>query len=246
MLPQHARMCGPLEAGALLGYPGVPTAHDHESFQMRRTGPGAVDFPSSAATRPRPTHLFTLHYTIPATGVGVWSEDLSLPRAGRRGAHRRRYPGPARRAAAHGQPVGPTRRRSPWRGANDFRTAPGWDTVFTGVLNEAQPPSLCARDGAGRDGLVRLRHGVPLRAPGGRHRERLRTCPGRAGVRGAVRDTRLRQADQDEVDAFRASQHSFTRKKLDARAENALGLEYDTLYREASRAAARPSPAPPG
>ena len=33
------------------------------------------------------------------------------------------------------------------RGAVDFRTAPGWDTVFTGVLNQAQPPPLSSLTG---------------------------------------------------------------------------------------------------
>jgi hypothetical protein len=244
MLPQHARMCGPLEAGSALGFLVYPPLHDHESFQMRRTGPGALDFSFFGGDAARPTHLFTLHYTIPATGIGVWSEDLAFraPDNALTDDEIRGLRDALLRMGSLWLPPGAVA----LRGANDFRTAPGWDTVFTGVLNQAQPPPLCAltarveTDWYAFDTEFRyvLQVGDIVSGSG-------RVPVGQAFVV-PRRDTRLRQADHDEVDAFRASQHSFTRKKLDARAENALGVEYDTLYREASRAAARPSPTPPG
>lgn len=243
MLPQHARMCGPLEAGSALGYLVYPPLHDHESFQIRRTAPGGLDFSFFGGDPVRPTHLFTLRYTIPATGVGVWSEDLAF-----------RAPGDALTdGEIRGLRDALLRMGSLWvppgavalRGANDFRTPAGWDTVFTGVLNQAQPPSLCAltarveTDWYAFDTEFRyvLEVGAVVSGSG-------RVPVGQAFVV-PRQEAQLRQADQGEVDAFRSSQHSFARKKLAARAENALGLEYDTVYREASRAAARRSATPP-
>ena len=186
MLPQHARMCGPLEAGSSLGYLVYPALHDHESFQIRRTSPGELIFSFFGGDAARPAaHFFTLRYSIPANGIGVWSEDLAFLAA----------ECPLSEAEIRQVRDGLLRMGSLWvppgavalRGAVDFRTAPGWDTVFTGVLNQAQPPPLSSLTGRVANGLVRLRHRVPLRAPGWRRLEWIGTDPGRPGLRGATR-----------------------------------------------------------
>ncbi len=119
------------------------------------------------------------------------------------------------------------------------------------VLNQAQPPSLRALTARVETDWYAfetecsayvLEVGAIVSGSG-------RVPVGQAFV-APRREDRLHRTDQDEVDAFRSSQRSLTRMKLAVRAENALGLEYDIVYREASRAAARRSPGlpatPPG
>jgi len=243
MLPQHARMCGPLEAGSSLGYLVYPALHDHESFQIRRTAPGELlfsffggDAALSAA------HFFSLRFSIPANGIGVWSEELVFraPECPLSESEIRQVRDALLRMGSLWVPPGAVA----LRGAVDFRTPPGWDTVFTGVLNQAQPPPLSTLTGRVEtdwyafDSEFRyvLQVGDVLSGSG-------RIPVGQAFAVPRV-DTDVRQADQAEAAAFRAAQRDFNARKADVRTSNALGLEYDTLYREASRRGARPAPAP--
>jgi hypothetical protein len=61
-----------------------------------------------------------------------------------------------------------------------------------------------------------------------------RTPVGQAFVVPRTR-TELRPAEDAEVEAFRSAQREFAVEKLRHRSTNAMGLEYDTAYREASR-----------
>ena len=243
MLPQHARMCGPLEAGSSLGYLVYPALHDHESFQLRRTSPGELIFSFFGGDPARPAaHFFTLRYSIPANGLGVWSEELAFlaQECPLSEVEIRRVRDGLLRMSSLWVPPGAVA----LRGAVDFRTAPGWDTVFTGVLNQAQPPPLSALTGRVEtdwyafDTEFRyvLQVGDVLSGSG-------RIPVGQAFAVPRV-DTELRPADEAEAVAFREVQHEFNARKADVRTSNALGLEYDTLYREACRADARPAATP--
>ena len=63
------------------------------------------------------------------------------------------------------------------RGATNFRTPAGWDTVYTPVFNADR--AACAADAGGprRDRLVHARNGVPLRAAARRGDIPARTMP---------------------------------------------------------------------
>ncbi len=243
MLPQHARMCGPLEAGSSLGFLVYPALHDHESFQIRRTAPGELLFSFFGADAARPdAHFFSLRYSIPANGIGVWSEELVFraPGCPLSDTEIRQVRDALLRMGSLWVPPGAVA----LRGAFDFRTPPGWDTVFTGVVNQAQPPPLSSLTGRVEtdwyafDSEFRyvLQVGDVLSGSG-------RIPVGQAFAVPRV-DTRLREAGQAEADAFRAAQRDFNARKAAVRTSNALGLEYDTLYREASRTAARSVAAP--
>jgi len=244
MLPQHARMCGPLEAGSALGYLVYPALHDHESFQLRRTAPGELMFSFFGGDAALPSaHFFSLRYSIPANGIGVWSEELVFlaPECPLSEVEIRQVRDALLRMGSLWVPPGAVA----LRGAVDFRTPPGWDTIFTGVLNQAQPPPLSSLTGRVEtdwyafDSEFRyvLQVGDVLSGSG-------RIPVGQAFAVPRV-ETRLRQADEAEATAFRAVQRDFNSRKAEVRASNALGLEYDTLYREASRSG-RPRAAAPG
>lgn len=237
LMPQHARLCAPLEAANALGYLVYPALEDHESFQVRRTAPGELQFSFFGGDRSRPLHLFTLRYALPAGGVGIWSEEVSfLSRETPLGeAEIRRIRDAVLRLGSLWVPPGAVA----LRGAQDFRTPPGWDTVVTGVLNQAQPPPLCAltarvqTDWYAFETEFRyvLQVGDVLGGSG-------RIPVGQAFVVPRV-DTELRQGDRDEVEAFRVTQQEFAMRKIGAQTTNALGLGFDTVYREATRSATR-------
>jgi len=235
MLPQYTRMCGPLEGGSALGFLVYPAMADHEAFQLRRTGPGDLELTFFGGEEVRPAHLFTLHYAMPATGTGMWSEDLTFKSPA--------CPWSEREIVAVRD--GLLRTDSLWvppgavalRGATDFRTPAGWDTVFTGVLNQPQAPALFAltarveTDWYACDSEFRyvLQVGEALAGSG-------RAPVGQAFVVPRV-DVELRSAHAAEADTFRRAQAEFAGVKSRHRSTNALGLEFDTVYREASRAA---------
>jgi hypothetical protein len=112
------------------------------------------------------------------------------------------------------------------RGAVDFRTPAGWDTVFTGVLNQVQPPALCAltarvqTDWYALDTEFRyvLQVGDVLSGSG-----RIPVGQAFSVPRG---DTELRQAEESEAEAFRHAQHDFNARQAGMRASNALGLRH--------------------
>jgi len=242
MLPQHARMCGPLEAGSSLGYLVYPALADHESFQIRRRSPGELEFAFFGGNPRAPFHLFTLHYALPAGGVGVWSEDLAhrAPACELSESEVRQVRDALIRMGSLWVPPGAVA----LRGAVDFRTPAGWDTVFTGVLNRVEPPSLSVltarvqTDWYAFETEFRyvLQVGDVLSGSG-------RIPVGQAFAVPRV-DTELHRADETETAAFREAQHEFNERKADVRTSNALGLEYDTLYREARRVGARPAATP--
>ena len=229
-------MCAPLEAGSSLGFLVYPALADHESFQIRRRSPGEMDFAFFGGDPAAPTHRFTLRYNLPAGGMGVWSEDLAYRAPGCEPSEINVIRDALLRLGSLWVPPGAVA----LRGAVDFRTPAGWDTVFTGVLNRVEPPPLSVltarvqTDWYAFDTEFRfvLQVGDVLSGSG-------RIPVGQAFVvpRTAVA---LEEAQQAEVDAFRSSQREFSAEKGGVRADNALGLEYDTLYREASRADARP------
>jgi len=247
LLPQQARLCGPLEAGSALGFLVYPALADHEAFQLRRTGPGELELAFFGGDEPRPAHLFTLHFAMPGSGTGVWSVDVT-------------FLSPActlsepeimalREALVRSGSIWTPQGAVAVRGATDFRTPPGWDTVFTGVLNQVQAPVLSVltarveTDWYAFDTEFRyvLQVGEVLSGSGRIPVGQAFVVP-RAGVD-------LRRAEGNEVEDFRSSQVRFVEEKRRHRSDNALGLEYDTVYREASRGTRRapgPSPGPEG
>jgi len=236
MLPQHARMCGPLEAANGLGFLLYPAMADHESLQVRRSGPGAVELSFFGGDPQGPSHLFTLRLTLPAHGTGVYTEEL-VHLAGDCPFAEDEIPALREALVRSGSTWVPPGAMA-LRANVDVRTPPGWDSVFTGVLNLPQAPPLCTlsarveTDWYAFDTEFRsvLEVGDVLSATG-------RTPVGQVFVVPRT-PVAARQATAEEAAAFRAEQGAFAAHKRTVRASTALGLEYDTAYREAARARA--------
>lgn len=235
MLPQHARMCGPLEAASALGCLVYPALADHESFQLRRTGPAELELTFFGGDAVRPEPLFASRFLMPANGTGVWSWELTRVSPACTWSEEEILA--VREALVRSGSLWLPPGAVALRGATDFRTPPGWDTVFTGVLNQPQSPTLLAlsarveTDWYAFDTEFRyvLQAGEILSGSG-------RNPVGQAFFVPRV-GTDLRTARGDEVEAFRSQQDAFMARKLAHRSTNAMGLEFDTAYREASRAA---------
>lgn len=139
MLPQHARHCPVLEAGSALGFMVYPSLADTEMVQVSYEGEGKYQLIYSVKSNGREwAEVFTVTYQMPLGGIGASSEEIAL-----------RIPDtPDSRAAARlmarmfiavddlGTPPGAVT----LRGAYNFQTPPGWDTVYTPIFNMIERP----------------------------------------------------------------------------------------------------------
>lgn len=232
-LPQHARFCLPLEAGSGLGWLVYPPLADHEAFQLRRTGAGEIEFAFFGGDPAAAQHLFTLRLHIPGSGLGVWSQDLSFrsPDCG------------LDDTGIVGLRDALLRMNSLWappgavalRGNVDFRTPPGWDLVCTGVFNQSAPPrSFVFTARVQADWYAFETEFRYVLEPG-----EVVAGSGRIPV-GQVfavprHELELREASSEEAEAFRTDQAEFLMSKMPLKQTNAMGLQYDTVYREAAR-----------
>jgi hypothetical protein len=232
-LPQQARLCPPLEAGNALGWLLFPPLHDHEAFQIRRTGPGELQLAFFGGEDGSSDHLFTTRFLLPGSGTGVWSHELI-----------HRAPGltlsddeisTILEALMRPQSLWAPAGAVALRGAYDLRTPPGWDLIFTGVLNQPTPPrqftftSRVQADWYPCDSEFRylLEVGEILSGSGRQPVGQAFAVP--------RQDLTLEAATPDDIAQFRSEQATFLAEKLTRKQTSATGLQYDTLYRERSR-----------
>jgi len=139
LLPQHARMCPVLEAGSSLGALVYPPLEENEQFQIGFEGEGVYQFVYTVnPTGAKWEQVFTITYRLAVGGIGLRKEEVQLfiPET----------PGFRETALAiarmlivpddMGTPTGAVT----LRGAYNFQTAPGWDTVYSGVINSIERP----------------------------------------------------------------------------------------------------------
>ena len=139
LLPQHARLCPVLEAGSALGALVYPSLSPNEQFQIGYEGEGIYHFSYSVnATGSKWEQLFSVTYQLAVGGIGMRKEEVTLmvPET------------PGFKEAAKlmarmfiapddlGTPTGAVT----LRGAYNFQTPPGWDTVYSSVLNITERP----------------------------------------------------------------------------------------------------------
>jgi hypothetical protein len=138
-LPQHARHCPVLEAGSALGYLVYPALTERESFHIEFQGEGRYQFlycVSTSSGKWEP--VFSVTLVLPMGSIGIMKEEV---------AFMTRHPPMPREAALAimralivpedmGTPPGAVA----LRGATNFQTPPGCDTVYTPVFNMIERP----------------------------------------------------------------------------------------------------------
>jgi hypothetical protein len=139
MLPQHARNCPVLEAGSALGYLVFPPLEPNESYHLEYQGEGRYQFVYFVnSPRGKWEPLFSVTIALPVGSLGMIKEEVSFmtpePRMSREDASL------AARTFIVPEDLGTPPGALSLRGATNFQTPPGWDTVYTPVFNMIERP----------------------------------------------------------------------------------------------------------
>src|SRR5215813_14989856 len=139
LLPQHARHCPVLEAGSALGFMVYPPLTDKESFHIEFQGEGRYQFIYSLK---KPTGDFepmlSVTIVLPAGSIGMIKEDVSI--LSRKTAMTRNDALRLMRAFIVPEDLATPPGAISLRGATNFRTPQGWDTVYTPIFNMIDRP----------------------------------------------------------------------------------------------------------
>ncbi len=138
MLPQHSRHCPVLEAGSAAGFMVYAPLDPKESIHVSYEGDGAYKFVYfTELQNGKTTPIFSVMMTLPLGGVGVMKEDVQLM-----------SPASVTKEAALAvarvflvpQDMGTPPGAIALRGAYNFKTADGWDTIYTPIFNMIERP----------------------------------------------------------------------------------------------------------
>jgi len=234
LLPQHARHCPVLEAGNALGFLVYPALEEHEAFQVQFRGEGQYCFRYFMRNLVGKWQtMFTVNIQLPVGSIGAIMEevefgmpDLPVTKQGALKMIRTFIV-----LEDLGTPAGAVTLRGAW----NFKTPPGWDTVYTPVLNMIErpiAPTLVVRvetDWFPHDSEFRyvLQPGEGL--PGARN-----LAIGQAFFVPREEHT-LKEVGEEQLDALRDAKDEFLREKMKLRRTTRQGLEYSPHYARISR-----------
>jgi len=139
LLPQHARLCPVLEAGSALGFMVYPSLGEKETFQISYEGEGRYELVYSVNAKSNDwTPVFSVVFQLPIGGIGGTKEQVKL--------HIPNAPQATEVALLMarmfivpedlGTPAGAVTLRGAW----NFQTPAGWDTVYTSIFNMIERP----------------------------------------------------------------------------------------------------------
>ena len=139
LLPQHARHCPVLEAGSALGFLVYPPLETNESFHLEFQGEGRYQF-SYFLSRPtgKWDPIFSLTVVLPVGSIGMIKEDVAF--ATPNPPISRDEAAGIARAFIVPEDLGTPPGALSLRGATNFQTPSGWDTVYTPVFNMIERP----------------------------------------------------------------------------------------------------------
>jgi hypothetical protein len=223
-----------LEAGSALGFMVYAPLEPKESLYIEYEGEGRYKFVYYLQTQGgKPTPLFSVTMSMPVGGIGMVKEEVTF--AG--------VPMLSREAALAvarvflvpedmGTPPGAVALRGAW----NFQTPPGWDTVYTPIFNMIErpvAPMLVVRvetdwythetefryvlqAGEG----ITISHSVPIGQVVFVPREEIT----------------MRDCSNEEIDALKAALAEFNQQKAAAAQKTSYGLTYSPHYIRQSRA----------
>ena len=138
LLPQHARHCPVLEAGSSVGFLVYPPLADNEAYYIEYQGDGQYQFVfymGELGGSPQP--IFSMTVALPVGSVGITKENVEFhcdspisPEGARKMARIFIVPEDL------GTPTGGIS----IRGATNFQTPAGWDTIYTPIFNNIERP----------------------------------------------------------------------------------------------------------
>jgi hypothetical protein len=233
LLPQHARHCPVLEAGSALGFMVYASLEQRESVYVEFEGDGRFKFVYYLQTQAgKRAPLFQVTISLSVGGVGMMKEEVTFvgaPMVSREAATA------VMRAFLVPEDMGTPTGAIALRGATNFQTPAGWDTVYTPILNMIErpmAPMLSVRvetdwyshetefryvlqPGEG----ITLEHSIPIGQVFFVPREQIT----------------MRQCTSEELKAIEASRDEFNRHKAAATQQTSYGLSYSPHYLRQSR-----------
>jgi hypothetical protein len=234
LLPQHARHCPVLEAGSTVGFLVHPPLAEKETFQIGYEGEGRYQFVYSVNTKGKKWEpIFTVTYLMPVGGIGATKREIKM----------HIQDTPQTREIAHlmpemfvaqddlGTPAGAVTLRGAW----NFQTPQGWDTVYTPVFNLIErpiAPMLVIRvetDWYVHDSEFRyvLQPGETISAS--------HSMPIGQVIFVPREEITFRDGTQEEIAARHQSSQAFYDEKARTKVKTPYGVEYSPHYQRTSR-----------
>lgn len=241
-LPQHARLCPVLEAGSSLGALVYPSLAENEQFHISYEGEGLYQFGYSVNPSGKKwEQIFFIDYQLAVGGIGMRKEEVKLMVPETPG-----FKDTARMIARMfisvddlGTPAGAVT----LRGAFNFQTPAGWDTVYSGVLNNTErpvAPVLVTR--VQTDWYVHDSEFRYILTPG-----EILTASYNLPV-GQVffvprEDISFREGSDTEIAQRKTTSLAFFDEKATLKKKTPYGMEYSPLYQQKSKEHRTPSQA---
>jgi hypothetical protein len=233
LLPQHARHCPVLEAGSALGFLVYPPLEQDESFYVDYQGEGRYRFVFYLTVAGKLEPIFGVEVVQPVGGVGLFREEVTFmtktPMLSREMALLKT------RTIMVPEDLGTPPGALSLRGAWNFQTPPGWDTVYTPIFNVIDrpiPPMLVIRvetDWYAHETEFRY----VLQAGEGISAER--NMPIGQVLFVPREEIAVRDCTEEEVEAIRRFQDQFSRDKVATKITTSYGLPHSPHYLRLSR-----------
>jgi hypothetical protein len=233
-LPQHARHCPVLEAGSALGFLVYPPLEKYESFYVGYQGDGQYQFVyylSSPAGEW--SEIFSVLVVLPVGSIGMIREEVALKN--RELPITRQNALLMTRQFIVPEDLGTPPGAITLRGATNFQTPPGWDTVYTPIFNMIERPVAP---------MLVVRVETDWYPHETEFRYVLQQGEGISGVHsmpiGQVvfvprEEITLRDCSEEELAAIRRSREEFSREKAALKVTTAYGVSYSPHYLRQSR-----------
>ena len=234
LLPQHARHCPVLEAGSDLGFMVFPPLAPTEAYRLDYQGDGQYKFTFFVGALGKKWQpIFSLQISQPIGAVGSTREELTLhvpETAFTRDAAREMA-----RVFIVPEDTGTPAGGIALRGATNFQTPPGWDTVYTPVFNNIErpvAPMLVVR--VQTDWFAHETEFRYVLQPGeglyGSH-----TLPIGQVFFVPREEVTLRECTHEELEALQKAKEDFHREKSNLTLATPYGLQYSPYYARRSR-----------
>lgn len=233
-LPQHARLCPVLEAGSSLGFLVYPSLAENEQFHIGYEGEGLYQFGYAVNPTGRKwEQVFFVTYQLSMGGIGLRKEEVKLMVPETPGFRQTALS--IARMFIEPDDIGTPEGGVTLRGAYNFQTPPGWDTVYTGVINNpTRPvaPVLVTRvetDWYVHDSefryilspgdIITVSHNLPIGQVFFVPRE----------------EVTLRDGSAEEIEERKKTSAAFFEEKAATKAKTPYGMEYSPVYQRKSR-----------
>src|SRR5437763_216657 len=233
LLPQHARHCPVLEAGSAMGFMVYAPLEPKESLYVEYEGEGRYKFVYYLTTHEGSrAPIFQVTMSLSVGGIGMVKEDVTFVGAPMLSVEAALA---VMRVFLVPEDMGTPPGAIAMRGATNFQTPKGWDTIYTPIFNQIErpvAPMLVVRvetDWYAHETEFRY----VLQAGEGITVEP--TIPIGQVLFVPREDVNLLDGNAEDAKKFEASKHEFSKHKADALQTTSYGLQYSPHYLRKSR-----------